>query len=335
MEIPAERIYAMPFTSGTDANADGGVGTSGTGRGLVGNSNSQAGVVGVSQSFVGVWGESESPGAAGQPGVFGKSPHWQGVHGESTDQAGVAGFSQNFVGVWGESQGAQSGVFGLSQGWDGVHGESKSNLHAGVSGVNTNGGPGVYASSSGFDGVHGESQSSLHAGVSGINTGGGFGVWASGKIAGHFEGNVEVTGDILLTGADCAEQFDAAGADMCEPGTVMVLDGTGALLPSGQEYDRRVAGVVSGAGKFRPALVLDNQPDRASRVTIALVGKVYCKAVATERPIEVGDLLTTSPVEGHAMKATDQMRAFGAIIGKALQPLPSGTGLIPVLIALQ
>ena len=52
-------------------------------------------------------------------------------------------------------------------------------------------------------------------------------------------------------------------------------------------------------------------------------------------PIEVGDLLTTSATPGHAMKATDPLKAFGAVIGKALRPLDSGQGLIPVLIALQ
>ena len=51
--------------------------------------------------------------------------------------------------------------------------------------------------------------------------------------------------------------------------------------------------------------------------------------------IEVGDLLTTSPTPGHAMKAEDPLRAFGAVIGKALRPWKEGTGMIPVLIALQ
>jgi hypothetical protein len=51
--------------------------------------------------------------------------------------------------------------------------------------------------------------------------------------------------------------------------------------------------------------------------------------------IAVGDLLTTSPTPGHAMKATDQLQAFGAVIGKALRPLGEGQGLIPVLISLQ
>jgi len=68
---------------------------------------------------------------------------------------------------------------------------------------------------------------------------------------------------------------------------------------------------------------------------IALIGKVYCRVDAEYVPIEVGDLQTTSPTPGHAMKADDHLKAFGAVIGKALRPLRSGQGLIPILIALQ
>ena len=35
------------------------------------------------------------------------------------------------------------------------------------------------------------------------------------------------------------------------------------------------------------------------------------------------------------MKATDPSRSFGATLGKALQPLGAGVGLIPILVALQ
>jgi len=52
-------------------------------------------------------------------------------------------------------------------------------------------------------------------------------------------------------------------------------------------------------------------------------------------PIEVGDLLTTSPTPGHAMKADDPLKAFGAVIGKALHPLQVGQAVLPTLIALQ
>lgn len=72
-----------------------------------------------------------------------------------------------------------------------------------------------------------------------------------------------------------------------------------------------------------------------ARVAVALVGKVYCKVDAGYAPVEVGDLLTTSPTPGHAMKADDQAKAFGAVIGKALASLGSGTSLVPILVALQ
>ena len=65
-----------------------------------------------------------------------------------------------------------------------------------------------------------------------------------------------------------------------------------------------------------------------------MIGKVFCKVDADAAPVDIGDLLTTSNTPGHAMKATDRERAFGAVIGKALAPLVSGRGLIPVLVAL-
>lgn len=149
-------------------------------------------------------------------------------------------------------------------------------------------------------------------------------------------GNIKVTGDVILTGsADCAEDFDIIDAESIEPGTVMVIDDEGALRASEQAYDRRVAGVISGAGDLRPGIMLDRQSERANRLPLALTGKVYCKVDAKYSSIEVGDLLTTSLTPGHAMKADDPAKAFGAVIGKALNPIKTGRGLIPILIALQ
>jgi hypothetical protein len=126
-----------------------------------------------------------------------------------------------------------------------------------------------------------------------------------------------------------------AGAQQLEPGTVVVIDQEGALRESRDAYDRKVAGVVSGAGEHKPGIVLDRRESGRSRTAVALVGKVYCKVDAGYAAIDVGDLLTASPTPGHAMKAVDPLRAFGAVIGKALRPLESGTALILVLVALQ
>ena len=148
-------------------------------------------------------------------------------------------------------------------------------------------------------------------------------------------GNVSVAGDVLLTGADCAEEFDTSGAQLPDAGTVMVIDAHGGLRESIDAYDKRVAGVVSGAGEYKPALVLDKRSSSESRVPLALVGKVYCKVDAEHSAIEVGDLLTTSATPGHAMKAADPLKAFGCVVGKALKAVKQGQSLIPILVALQ
>jgi hypothetical protein len=197
---------------------------------------------------------------------------------------------------------------------------------------------GVNAGGSGKSPPHG-------AGVWG-DTEGGIGVYGSCKTgnAGQFDGNVSVTGDVsvsgqitaadvLLSGADCAEEFDAV--EGLDQGMVAVFDDEGRLGPCALAYDKRVVGVVSGAGSYRPGIVLDRRASNRLRAPIALVGKVYCKADAGFGPIEAGDLLTTSATFGHAMRADDPLRAFGAIIGKALAPLAGGLGLIPVLVALR
>jgi hypothetical protein len=62
---------------------------------------------------------------------------------------------------------------------------------------------------------------------------------------------------------------------------------------------------------------------------------VYCKVDASYGAIEPGDLLTTSPTTGHAMKVRDHGKASGAILGKAMTALDSGRGLVLVLVSLQ
>ena len=56
---------------------------------------------------------------------------------------------------------------------------------------------------------------------------------------------------------------------------------------------------------------------------------------ADQGAVEVGDLLTTSPTPGHAMRVSDRDAASGAIIGKAMTGLDSGRGLVLVLVGLQ
>lgn len=147
----------------------------------------------------------------------------------------------------------------------------------------------------------------------------------------HLDG---ASGDIILRNADCAEDFDVVDVTV-EAGTVMIIDDNGKLRPAEAAYDRRVAGVISGAGQYKPGIVLDRQPNLDDRRPLAMVGKVICHADASTTPIRVGDLLTTSDLTGHAMTAIDRDRSFGAVIGKALGSLDEGIGSVPVLVGLQ
>jgi hypothetical protein len=226
-----------------------------------------------------------------------------------------------------------NGVVGQSIGSDGILGMSNAAGKAGVAGVNENGGNGLYGRGN-INGVWGHCAGQGY-GVVGVSDSGAGVYGKGGRLAGYFEGDVEVTGDIRLTNADCAEDFDICATEQIEPGTVMVLGEEGKLEQSQKAYDKRVAGVVSGAGDYKPGIVLDKQQSSNTRKPIALLGKVFCKVDAGHGAIEIGDLLTTSPTPGHAMKADDPLKAFGTVIGKALRPLAAGQGLIPILIALQ
>lgn len=229
-----------------------------------------------------------------------------------------------------------TGVLGTGPA-NGVIGQSTGNGSSGVFGESATG-PGVSGSSTSSVGVDAMTQSGPAA-LRAVHAGGGLAGLFGGNVQVarnlSVDGDIEVKGDIRLTNADCAEDFDVSGPDKAEPGTVMVLGHEGALSESQQAYDKRVAGVISGAGDYKPGIVLDKRQTQGNRQPIALMGKVFCKVDASYAPIEVGDLLTTSSTLGHAMRADDQMKAFGAVIGKALRPLKEGQGLIPILIALQ
>ncbi|WP_316504799.1 hypothetical protein [Nitrosopumilus sp.] len=155
---------------------------------------------------------------------------------------------------------------------------------------------------------------------------------ASGKDTIRCDGK---SGDIELLNADCAEEFSISSSSSVDPGSVMTISSEDELVPCEKAYDQKVAGVISGAGNYKPGIVLDKQKSNKQRLPLALMGKVYCKADASYESIKVGDLLTTSETFGHAMKANDSARSIGSIIGKSLRALPDGKGLIPILVALQ
>ncbi len=138
-----------------------------------------------------------------------------------------------------------------------------------------------------------------------------------------------------ITGADLAEKFPSS--EKLEPGMVAAIDSAnaGKLCLARGEYNRCVAGVVSGANDFAVGAVLGNLPGTEDAPPIALSGRVYVWCDANSGAIQPGDLLTTSDTPGHAMKAVDRERSHGAVIGKAMEHLESGRGLVLVLVNLQ
>ncbi len=153
------------------------------------------------------------------------------------------------------------------------------------------------------------------------------------------EEKLDVNGAIKIRGgSDIAEPFDIASSEEVEPGMVVSIDpaNPGKLMVCAKAYDTCVAGIVSGAGGINAGVIM-GQPGSVAdgEYPVALSGRVYCYADASNGAIQPGDLLTTSDTPGHAMKVTDYQSAQGAIIGKAMTSLEEGAGLVLVLVTLQ
>ncbi len=144
---------------------------------------------------------------------------------------------------------------------------------------------------------------------------------------------LEITG-----GADLAEPFRLADDTRVLPGMVLVIDpaNAGRLRVADRAYDRRVAGVASGANGVNAGITLRQEGTEADgHFPVALTGRAYCLADAEYGAIEPGDRLTTSPTSGHAMRVADDVPASGAILGKAMTGLRDGRGHVLVLVTLQ
>ena len=151
----------------------------------------------------------------------------------------------------------------------------------------------------------------------------------------HVAGNITVDGNINAKYQDVAEWVPST--QKLAAGTVVILDPerTNQVLASTGSYDTAVAGVISA----QPGISLGEAGE--GKVLVATTGRVKVRVDATKAPVKIGDLLVTSDAAGVAMKSEPMMmngRKFhspGTIIGKALEPLASGTGEILVLLSLQ
>jgi len=161
------------------------------------------------------------------------------------------------------------------------------------------------------------------------------------EIDGNHENNEgRITTNVLeiTGGSDVAEPFDFRTEEEIHPGMVVSIDpeNPGMLKVSEKAYDKCVAGIVSGAGSINTGLLLSQKGSIAQgKYPVALSGRVYCLATNENGNIQPGDLLTTSDLAGHVMKAGNTEISQGAIVGKAMTKLDEDTGLILVLVNLQ
>lgn len=183
---------------------------------------------------------------------------------------------------------------------------------------------------------------------------------------------VDDSGDVYASrsfrpeGSNVAELF--AVSEVATEGDVLVADPAhpGSFRPARDPGDPSVVGVVSSragmllgggiedilssntglAERFHQARAANDRQGEAriwsrleadfmaARAPVAMTGTVQVKVDASYGAIRTGDLLISSPTAGHAMRAEDPA-AQGTVVGKALEPLESGRGLIRMLAMLR
>lgn len=331
--------------------------TSESGEAIIGSNNSTnnstfpVGIVGQSNGpqGVGVYGSANSTTGA-NVGIFGVtvSPTGMGVEGVSDASTGGGNGTSGVAGFFNATTGTGTGVSGTTYTPEGagvvgsaeatgstataygVEGTSSAPKGAGVEGMSTAniGVSGVTSAAAGLGGYF-DNTAAGNILVGAVNGTHKFRVDGTGK--GYFDGGTQ-TG-----GADFAESVAIArDAIQHGPGDLLVVDAAAKrqLKLATEPYSTLVAGIYS----TKPGVLATPHPineTASNEIPLAIVGIVPCKVSAENGPIAAGDLLVSSSTPGHAMKGTDRSRMLGAVVGKALEPLAAGTGVIEVLVTLQ
>ena len=365
-----ENGYAV---SGTDAGASqahgfGGYFTSMNGVGVYGYSSAALtvnnfvapGVFGKSLNGVGVYGVSEgtNSGVRGENttsgrGVYGRSYSGRGVDGYSSTDIGVYGWTgggSGDYGVYGTGGDLTYGVYGFKSGTGGglgVYGENDG-TGAGVSG-NSVDGAGAWGYSGTYHGVHGVTAAADNN----------YGLYTADNLYSLNYHSLGATMQVVQNG----------DAEPLEPGDVVVIAGLGDAPADGlprvirvrkasEAGSTAVLGVVS-ASYARERFTTEGEPTGASGpgdeippseakpvapgdyLLVVVRGPCQVKASAAGGTIQVGDLLASASVAGRVARAGSvpidgaAMVAPGTVLGKALEPLDAGEGLIYIYVTLQ
>lgn len=280
------------------------------------------------------------------PAIYATSDNNTGIHGygSGAGKAGVYGNCPDGYGIEGYTHSGEAAVYGHSI--NGRGGWFESNTSAVYAYTSAQAGVAVNARAEGAESVAVQAISEYNA----LTARGGWNAakfvgdvrvygYSSSKLVFHVDDDTGITSvDVLhiAGGADLAENFAVSG--QTEPGMVVEIDPErpGQLRIASGAYNRRVAGVISGANDLGVGMVLGNLPGVENAQPIALSGRVWVHCDATSGAIVPGDLLTTAERPGHAMAVRDFECAQGAVLGKAMTALAEGeTGMVLVLINLQ
>lgn len=304
---------------------------SGITNGVVGESLSSSGrgVYGVayatSGTTYGVWGASTSPSGTG---VYGQSTATSGatygVRGKSSSSNGYGGYFEN----------TSDGIALYAEG----NGNGRNKAALRVNNTNTSQGMAAYfTNNSGFHTAHFyNAQSGNVLYLQGSNTGTGDFITAVNNAETNKLFRVTSTGQaqsdvgFSTPAADFAEMLPAVSG--LEPGDVLVIGADGKLARSTQPYQATVVGVYSTRPGFIGGQPVDGNLE--GHIPLAVVGIVPVKVSTENGPIQPGDLLVASATPGHAMR-TGTNPPQGTVIGKALEGLDDGTGVIRMLVVLQ
>lgn len=158
---------------------------------------------------------------------------------------------------------------------------------------------------------------------------------------------VTKTGEVRADGSYYGASFNTGSADVAErinvsewveEGNVVEIDPEhpGFFRKASCPYSTKVVGIISTS----PGVILGNTFNASAekwednRPMLALAGRVPVKVTTENGPIQIGDLLVSSSTPGHAMRSPDREACIGAVIGKAMEALGEGTGVIMVQVML-
>ena len=355
LDVESTNIFGiLGTTSNTGQYATGVIGrtASTSGNGVVGESTATSG------TNNGVFGRSASPNGVGVSGAATSVDGGTGVYGQ-TAYVGTTGFGAGVSGNAIANTGTGIGVYGGTASDEGIgvlgnrfNGSASGFGGGGVRGQTsaadfsfTYGTSGVATAATGTSvGIFGQTYSpngtaGWFANVAGGNILiGGFGQPSTTVFRVDGAGTVFADGGFQPNGADFAESMEVTGdRSKYVAGDLLVIDTTVTrhLALAKKPYSTLVAGIYSTKPGMLGTTRKVDESAPSNEIPLAVVGIVPCKVTAENGPIQIGDLLVTSSTQGHAMKGTDRSKMLGAVVGKALEPMREGTGVIQVLVTLQ